>query len=239
MRRALLAALPALALGLAGCPPKLSPGECKTSQDCADQQGFGKVCVEGRCQECSQDTDCKAGFVCRQNRCLPRPECESDTDCAGGRCEGGRCLAAATRAECSLDADCGEGKSCEAGKCVAGRGGAPGCPTDGRYDSVRFDFDRAVIRPEDGSILARDAECIKQQKPKRLVIEGNCDERGTVEYNLHLGQRRAEAAKKYLVNLGIPAKSIKTVSYGKERPSCTESNEDCWARNRRADIRAE
>jgi peptidoglycan-associated lipoprotein len=240
MRRAILLSLPVLALALTGCPSKPKSGECKTSEDCADQEGFGKVCVEGRCQECAQDTDCKAGFVCRQNRCLPRPECEKDADCPGGRCEAGRCAAPAPRAECTLDADCGEGKACEAGTCVTRQAAAmPGCPVDGRYESVHFDFDRANIRPEDGSVLAKDAECIKQQKPRRVVVEGNCDERGTVEYNLHLGQRRAAATKKYLVNLGIPANSIKTLSYGKERPSCTESSEDCWARNRRADVRAE
>jgi len=67
-----------------------------------------------------------------------------------------------------------------------------------------------------------------------LTVEGHCDERGTVEYNLALGERRARAAHDYLVSLGVPASRLKSVSYGKEAPLCRDSNEDCWARNRRA-----
>ncbi|OPY73104.1 MAG: Outer membrane protein P6 precursor [Syntrophorhabdus sp. PtaU1.Bin002] len=79
-----------------------------------------------------------------------------------------------------------------------------------------------------------DAEWFKANPGKKLRIEGNCDERGTVEYNLVLGQKRADSAKNYLVNLGVDAKSMDTISYGKERPVCTEKNEGCWAKNRRA-----
>jgi peptidoglycan-associated lipoprotein len=68
----------------------------------------------------------------------------------------------------------------------------------------------------------------------RITLEGHCDERGTVEYNLALGERRAKAAFDYLVSLGVPADRLRTVSYGKEVPVCTESNEGCWAKNRRA-----
>ncbi len=238
MRRALLFAVPVLALALAGCPSKPKDGTCKTSEDCADQEGFGKVCVEGRCQECGQDTDCKAGFVCRANKCVPRPECEKDADCPAGKtCENGTCVAAAPKAECTTDADCGPGKACEDGKCVTKA--VSGCPTDGKYETIHFDFDKSLVRPGDATILERDANCIKEQKPGRVTIAGHCDERGTEEYNLHLGQRRAEAAKKYMVNLGVSAGTFKTVSYGKDRPLCTESNEDCWARNRRDEITAE
>ncbi len=67
----------------------------------------------------------------------------------------------------------------------------------------------------------------------KVVVEGNCDERGTSEYNLALGDRRANAAKSYLVSLGIPSRRIKTISYGKEKPLCTESTEECWSKNRR------
>jgi peptidoglycan-associated lipoprotein len=72
-----------------------------------------------------------------------------------------------------------------------------------------------------------------------VAVEGNCDERGTAEYNMHLGQRRADAVKKYLGGLGIAPKAIKTVSFGKEKPTCTESNESCWQKNRRADLRGQ
>ena len=240
MRRALLFAVPVLALTLTGCPSKPKDGTCKTSEDCAEQEGFGKVCVEGRCQECGQDTDCKSGFVCRQNKCVPRPECEKESDCPAGKtCEAGRCVAAAPKPECAGDADCGPGRACESGRCVAMAAATPGCPADGKYETITFDFDKSLIRPGDAQILEKNASCIKEQKPKRVVVAGHCDERGTSEYNLHLGQRRAEATKKYLQNLGVAAGTLKNVSYGKERPLCTEHDEACWARNRRAEIAAE
>lgn len=241
MRRAFFLIAPVLALALTGCPSKPKDGECKTSEDCADQKDYGPVCVQGRCQECGQDTDCKAGFVCRANKCVPRPECEKDSDCPGGQaCEAGRCVAAAPKAECSGDADCGPGKACEAGKCVTAKPVAepsPECPADGRYESVYFDFDKALIRSDGESALQKAADCIKKQAPKAIVVEGNCDERGTVEYNMHLGQRRAESARKYLQHLGVKAK-MKAVSFGKEKPTCTEHDESCWQKNRRGDVRA-
>ena len=74
MRRVLLLVVTTLGLAaLAGCPAKPKNGECKSSADCAAQEGFGKVCVEGRCQECGADSDCRDGFVCRQNKCMPKP----------------------------------------------------------------------------------------------------------------------------------------------------------------------
>ncbi len=242
MRRALLLIAPVLALALAGCPSKPKDGECKTSEDCEHQTGFGPVCVQGRCEECGQDTDCKAGFVCRANKCMPRPECERDTDCPSGRaCEAGRCVAAAPKPECGSDADCGSGKACESGRCVAAAPAAaivPECPADGRYEAVYFDFDKSLIRPDGEATLQKSADCIKKQGVRAVVVEGNCDERGTVEYNMHLGQRRAEAAKKYLQRLGVNVK-IKAVSYGKEKPICSEHDESCWEKNRRGDVRAQ
>jgi len=97
-----------------------------------------------------------------------------------------------------------------------------------------FDFDRADIRPDGRPALAQTAEFMRQYPDARLLIEGHCDERGSTEYNIGLGDRRAEAAKDYLVSLGISAARLETVSYGKERPFCFESNEECWQANRRA-----
>ena len=99
---------------------------------------------------------------------------------------------------------------------------------------VYFDYDKADIREGDKAVLAKNAEVLKKFDFLRVTVEGHCDERGTVEYNLALGERRAKAAYDYLVSLGVPADRLKTVSYGKEIPSCTESNEGCWSRNRRA-----
>jgi peptidoglycan-associated lipoprotein len=98
---------------------------------------------------------------------------------------------------------------------------------------IHFEFDRADIREGDRAILSKNADALKKFDFLKVTIEGHCDERGTVEYNLALGERRARAAYDYLVSLGVPADRLKTVSYGKEVPLCQEHTEDCWARNRR------
>ena len=100
-------------------------------------------------------------------------------------------------------------------------------------DEIHFDYDKADIRDVDRASLGRTADNLKKYFQLRVTIEGHCDERGTVEYNLALGERRAKAAYDYLVSLGVPAARLKTVSYGKEIPLCRESNADCWGRNRR------
>ena len=97
-----------------------------------------------------------------------------------------------------------------------------------------FDYDKSDLRDDARSALAADAEWLKKYRSIQFLIEGHCDERGTSEYNLALGDRRSNAAKEYLVSLGVDASRIKTVSYGKERPFCTQSSEDCWQQNRRA-----
>jgi peptidoglycan-associated lipoprotein len=104
----------------------------------------------------------------------------------------------------------------------------------GLLSEVYFDFDKSDIRESDRATLTKNADALKRFDFLRVTVEGHCDERGTVEYNLALGERRAKAAYDYLVSLGVPADRLKTVSYGKEVPVCTESNEDCWQRNRRA-----
>ncbi len=98
---------------------------------------------------------------------------------------------------------------------------------------INFDFDKYNIRPGDGQILSGHAAFLLKNKEVKIVIEGNCDERGTAKYNLALGERRAKAAKKYLVNAGVASKRIKTISYGKERPLDPGHDEDAWAKNRR------
>ena len=100
-------------------------------------------------------------------------------------------------------------------------------------NGIYFDFDRYNIRPGDAEILKKDVDWFKANPGAKVRIEGNCDERGTVEYNLALGQKRADSAKNYLAGLGVDAKMLDTISYGKERPVCTDHNEACWAQNRR------
>jgi peptidoglycan-associated lipoprotein len=240
MRRPLAALASILAVAaLSGCPKKWQNGECETSENCRDQVGYGKICVQGQCQECGQDADCKAGFVCRANKCQPRPECEGPADCAVGQaCQAGKCVAAAPAAECGPDAggrSCGAAQECVAGRCVAARPPPPG-PCDD-LESVYFAFDSSALSAESRATLEKDARCITGQGTKVFRVEGNCDERGTAEYNVHLGQRRAHSVKKYLVGLGVSAQAMTAISYGKEKPVCTEHDEACWQRNRRADIK--
>jgi peptidoglycan-associated lipoprotein len=99
---------------------------------------------------------------------------------------------------------------------------------------VHFDLDKSDIRDADKPVLTAIAAFMKQYPQANVFIDGNCDERGTAEYNLGLGERRAHTAMAYLVGLGVPAGRLTTTSYGKEKPVCMESIESCWFRNRRA-----
>ena len=99
---------------------------------------------------------------------------------------------------------------------------------------VYFDFDKYDIRAEDAKTLDANAAWLKSNADNLVLIEGHCDERGTNEYNLALGERRAKATMNYLVSQGIQANRITIISYGEERPVCSEKTEACWAKNRRA-----
>jgi peptidoglycan-associated lipoprotein len=104
---------------------------------------------------------------------------------------------------------------------------------------IYFDFDRSDIRPDARQVLEGNASWLKANGRSRIKIEGHCDERGTTEYNLALGQRRAEATKRFLVALGIDASRLSTISYGEERPTCTDHHEGCWSQNRRSHFMVE
>jgi len=109
-----------------------------------------------------------------------------------------------------------------------GQGGQGGPLTD-----IHFDYNDFTIREQDGQILKVNADWLSKHQGSRVQIEGHCDDRGSEEYNIALGAKRAQAAKDYLQTLGIPSDRMSTISYGKELPLCTEENEDCWAQNRR------
>lgn len=111
---------------------------------------------------------------------------------------------------------------------------SPALDRMGLLADVYFDLDKHDLREGDRQILAKNAETLRKFDFIKVTVEGHCDERGTAEYNLALGERRARAAFDYLVSLGVPADRLKTVSYGKEVPVCQQSSEDCWSRNRRA-----
>jgi peptidoglycan-associated lipoprotein len=101
---------------------------------------------------------------------------------------------------------------------------------------IHFDFDKYNIRPGDGEILNQTVALLKKYPKIKIQVEGHCDERGTAEYNLALGERRANSTKNYLVSHGISPNRISTISYGKEKPLDPGHNEEAWAKNRRAHI---
>jgi peptidoglycan-associated lipoprotein len=108
----------------------------------------------------------------------------------------------------------------------------------GEVQDIYFDYDKNDIREDARNILTRNADALKsilmEFSTASVVIEGHCDERGSAEYNLGLGDRRATSAKEFMVQLGVPADRLKTITYGKERPQCQEGTESCWQKNRRA-----
>lgn len=102
---------------------------------------------------------------------------------------------------------------------------------------INFDFDRSNIVPEARVIMKANADILLKNRDFNIIVEGHCDERGTSEYNMALGERRAQETKKYLINLGVDGARMKTISYGEERPLDSGSNEEAWAKNRRAHFR--
>jgi peptidoglycan-associated lipoprotein len=103
-----------------------------------------------------------------------------------------------------------------------------------KIQDILFDYDRYDIREDAKPTLKAVASALSKHKGVKVIIEGHCDDRGTNEYNLALGERRAKAARDFLLSLGVPAARIGTVSYGEEKPVCSEATETCWAKNRRA-----
>ena len=127
---------------------------------------------------------------------------------------------------------CTDKHLCVSGHCVAIHAGMAECA----LVRVHFDFGDAALKATEYPAMARMARCLKADHAMKLDIAGNADERGTEEYNLALGDKRARAVAHYLENLGASEGQLNTVSYGKERPLCTEHNEDCWQQNRRAKL---
>lgn len=103
-------------------------------------------------------------------------------------------------------------------------------------EDIYFEFDSASLTPAAQDNLLRKAEWLRENSDVTVTIEGHCDARGTNEYNLALGDRRAESAKAFLVDLGIDSMRLTTISYGEERPVCNQQNEECWAKNRRGNF---
>lgn len=114
------------------------------------------------------------------------------------------------------------------------RGSSSATPASSPLKDVYFDFDSYDIRADARDVLKANGGWLKANTAGQVEIEGHCDERGTTEYNMALGAKRAQSAKDYLVTLGVPADRLTTISYGQELPVCKEHSEDCWQKNRRA-----
>jgi len=246
----------AFLLGCRGEKPPAYP-ECRNDGDC---QGHAQVCIGGTCKECRDDSQCsqKPGTTCQDSICVAKAQCQSNRDCADGQkcsadkkcvaecsessaaqdcgpdqiCKAGRCA----DQPCQADADCGSGKACVNNVCKSpsGAGGAGAC----ELKTIYFGFDEATLSQESRVLLDTDWQCLQKQ-PGRILVAGHTDERGTTEYNLALGERRAEAVRKYLVDLGADAQKVKPLSYGKERPVDQGHDENAWAKNRRVEISVE
>ena len=221
--------------------------ECRGDDHCLQKYpGERRVCNGGRCEvppECRVDPDCAAlgpGLICRASKCVP--DCLQDADCGGGR----RCVAKRCVASCEADVECGPQRACRDGLCEDVVGPlatniAAGCrPLDPRAGEVvalppvAFAFDQYELGSEARQALLAAVDCLKQAPHNlQLVVEGHCDDRGTQEYNLALGEKRAHAVQLYLKTLGFDARRMTVRSKGQNEPLCTQNEEACWSRNRR------
>lgn len=235
-----------MAIALGSCAPEYP--ECRTDEDC-QRVNPNEFCINGQCRECRDDSHCDRGFQCENGSCRAIPGwCESTSDCSGGQvcvenfcrdcdsdgqcqegygerywCDSGRCSDA-----CRSDADCPAGQRCVNGGCVM-----PEEEAVCSMEPVYFDFDSSAIRSDQRDAIEANAQCFRERELESLSLEGNCDPRGTTEYNYALGERRAHAVKRVLTGHGIRRNALRTVSYGEDR--ATGTSESSWARDRRVD----
>lgn len=207
-------------------------GTCQQCRDNSHCEGPGMMCAAGKCQRqpgyCDENTPCPGNQKCRDNQC--GAECLDNSECAAGSmCRMGACV---PKPECGDGADnfnCPDGQECIGGRCQAQL-----AQCGSQADVVYFDYDRAEVKRSERNKLDSLAECLKQSNSAPVTVIGHCDERGTEEYNLALGQRRADATRSFLVNLGVSGGKISVTSRGKEEPVDHGHNERAWSKNRRA-----
>jgi peptidoglycan-associated lipoprotein len=222
--------------------------ECRDDTQCqAKYPAEKRECLDGRCEikpECRADADCAAvgeGLVCKSGKCVV--ECTANEDCPAGRkCEAQKCVA-----ECQNDIDCGPNRVCVDGACQDQETGGVKVSAQCRpmnaasgdvinLETVSFEFDQYDLTVTARKALDQNAECLREAPTVKIVTEGHADERGTQEYNLALGEKRAATVRAYLKNLGIETKRMETRSKGENEPVCREASEDCWSQNRRVEF---
>ena len=225
--------------------------KCENDDHCKkhDDKEVNFVCAFGQCRECARDADCKDGKTCNKKRFVCEERCSSDAMCGDGMaCEAGECVKAAPKdtgkggQSCVEDGDCESGLTCQEGICADEATAEPeatdtstevDCQKEAR---VFFAFNMHDLTPEARETLNTMATCMEQNADWRLVVEGHADERGTTEYNLQLGEKRAQAIKEYISRKGVSKDRIRTVSYGEEKPLDPASTEEAWALNRRGEL---
>lgn len=229
-----------LTIGLffAGCTKKPTKLTCKNDDDCMmlqdskQKQGF---CVMGMCEECRTDTDCKNSKKCMNNQC--KTMCKVDSDCD----ENSYCHNKACVAKCDDDNACPDNQMCSLGKCenntsISSKDNEENLDCS-ELAKVLFDFDSSNIKEEYKTNMAKVAQCVKNNPSSKLTIYGHTDERGTKEYNLALGERRALAVKNYLTKEhSLATAQIQIVSYGSEKPAQEGKDESAYAQNRRSEF---
>jgi peptidoglycan-associated lipoprotein len=234
------------------------PGYCSANKPCPKDQ----VCRNNRCgPECSAEFPCPAGQKCDANKCVPDVDCSTNADCKkkygdakplcdnnvcivepacgarsskkcppGQQCEGEKCVD--IPGYCDANKPCPPGQECKDNRCVQSE-------VKCELGPVYFDFDKSEVRDDQKQAVSTNADCIKKKLEKKqaqkVMIAGHCDERGTKEYNIALGERRWKALKDAYVAAGVAADSIEGISYGEEKPTCSEHKEDCWSKNRRSE----
>jgi peptidoglycan-associated lipoprotein len=210
------------------CQPK---PQCAETKDCPQGQ---KCTADGKCiPECAPETaakDCGEGKKCLAGRCAGPDACNADSDCDGGKaCQNGTC--AVKSISCKSDDDCPADAACVNSVCQTGATRKVKCP----IEPIHFAYDKSNIDAKAKETIAHNVKCLDEMGVKAVKVEGHTDERGTTEYNIALGSRRANAVKKVLQHSarGI---SVETESFGKERPVDPGHSEEAFAKNRRAEI---
>ena len=238
----------ASALLFAACGPTYP--KCENNDHCSDK---GEYCYSGKCSQCAVSEHCKgAGMECNQGVCERiAGYCDPEVACPGKqKCRDNRC-----GDECLGDNECSETQFCDSGSCserpeCGANALTPACPegkecvggacqikiVECTAEPVYFDYNRHNVKRSEGEKIESVATCLQGDNVANLVVEGHCDERGTEEYNMALGEKRAAATKKRLVKKGAPEDKISTMSYGKNRPAADGSNESAWKNNRRSEF---
>jgi len=227
MSKIMLAAVAAvLAAALStGCTPKYP--KCDRDSHCRD----GEFCVNNLCQQCREDADCPDGRSCNAGACQAEAAitaCTIDADCGAGKaCAAGSCIVP----ECATDSDCPAGLSCEGRRCqMAPTASATSADGACSLEPLYFTFDSSELTAESRRAVERNASCLARRSGN-VTVEGHCDPRGTTEYNLALGDRRAQVTKKVLKASGVDGVSLRVSSRGEEE--ATGTDEAGWALDRK------